>query len=88
MTAATTMAVTRSRCREGTGPVSSSSPSDPIVPSTAATCPCGRLREISNAPSSPAGGSPFSARSSACTVASGHDDRFARVRFFTLPPSR
>ena len=59
-----------------------------MVPSTAATCPCGRLRATSTMPSSPAGGRPFSARDSASTLASGQDDRFATVRFLTLPPSR
>jgi len=89
MTAAVIIAVTRSRCRPGTGLISSSIPSERIVPSTAATCPCGRLRLISNAPRSPAAGAwPFSAAASASTLASGQDDRLARVRFLTLPPSR
>jgi hypothetical protein len=88
ITAAVIMAVTRSRRREGTGSITCSRPSERMEPSTAATCPCGRLRVISNMPSSPAGGSPFSARDSASTLASGQDDRLARVRFFTLPPSR
>ena len=88
ITAAVIIAVTRSRCRDGAGSISPSSPSSRTVPSTAATCPCGRLRLISNAPSSPAGGRPFSARDSASTLASGQDDKLARVRFLTLPPSR
>ena len=89
ITCATSMAVTRSRRREGTGSISSSSPSRSAVPSTAATCPCGRLRVISNASaSSTAAAGPLSARASASTLCSGQRDRLARVRFFTLPPSR
>ena len=90
MTCATAIAVTRSRCRDGTGSMSSSRPSWRAVPRTAATWPCGRLRVISNAPSRPAagGGWPFSTRASASTLASGQDDRLARVRFLTLPASR
>ena len=90
ITCATAIAVTRSRCRDGTGSISSSSPSARAVPSTAATCPCGRLRAISNVPSAAAAGAgwPFSTRARASTLASGQDDRLARVRFFTLPASR
>ena len=84
VTCAATIAATRSRARDLAGSISSSRPSSRIVPGTAATCPCGRLREISNAPSSPAGGSPFSARDSASTVASGQAGRLASVRFLTL----
>ena len=42
-------AVTRSRRREGVASISSSMPSRRAVPSTAATCPWGRLRVMSNA---------------------------------------
>ena len=89
ITAATTMAHTRSRRRDGAGSISSASPHRWAVPNTAATCPCGRLRVISNASArSTFGGRPFSPRTSASTLCSGHCDRLARVRFFTLPPSR
>ena len=64
-------------------------PSARAVPNTAATCPCGRLRVISNASDrSVAGGRPFSARLRVCTLSSGQFDRLARVRVFTLPSSR
>jgi hypothetical protein len=87
ITCATAIAVTRSRCRDGTGSISSSRPSWRAVPRTAATWPCGRLRVISNAPSRGAagGGWPFSTRASASTLASGQADRLASVRFLTLP---
>ena len=90
ITCAAAIAVTRSRCRDGTGSMSSSRPSWRAAPRTAATWPCGRLRVISNAPSRPAagGGWPFSTRVSASTLASGQADRLARVRFLTLPASR
>ena len=89
ITCATSMAHTRSRRRDGAGSISSSMPSARAVPSTAATCPCGRLRVISNASAkSHFGGSPLSVRASASTLCSGQCDRLARVRFFTLPPSR
>ena len=90
ITCATAIAVTRSRCRDGAGSISSSRPSARAVPSTAATCPCGRLRAISNVPSAAAAGAgwPFSTRARASTLASGQDDRLARVRFLTLPASR
>ena len=89
ITCAISMAVTRSRRRERTGSMSSSIPSRRAVPSTAATCPCGRLRVISNASaSSTRGDSPLRTRASASTLGSGQRDRSARVRFFTLPPSR
>ena len=89
ITCAISIADTRSRLREGVASMSSGRPSRCEVPSTAATCPCGRLRVISNASDrSRAGGSPLSARDSASTLCSGQRDRLARVRFFTLPPSR
>ena len=60
ITCATAIAVTRSRCRDGAGSISSSSLSARTVPSTAATCPCGRLRAISKVPSAASGASwPF-----------------------------
>src|SRR5271165_3523121 len=49
ITCATSIAVTRSRRRERAGSISSSTPSRRAVPSTAATCPCGRLRVIAKA---------------------------------------
>ena len=89
ITWATSIAVTRSRLREGSASISSSMPSRRAVPSTAATCPCGRLRVISNASDrSTAGGRPFSARLRVSTLCSGQCDRLARVRVFTLPSSR
>ena len=89
ITCATSIAHTRSRRRDGSGSISRSMPSARAVPSTAATCPCGRLRVISNAsPKSSFGGNPLSVRASASTLCSGQCDRLARVRFFTLPPSR
>ena len=89
ITWATSIAVTRSRRRDGAGSISSSIPRRRAVPSTAATCPCGRLRVISNASErSRAGGSPFRARVSVSTLCSGQRDRLARVRVFTLPSSR
>ena len=89
VTCATAIAVTRSRCRDGAGSISSSRPRARSEPSTAATCPCGRLRVISNAPSrAAAGGWPFSTRDRASTLAPGQADRLARVRFFTFPASR
>ena len=53
ITWATSIAVTRSRRRDGVGSISSSMPSARAVPNTAATCPCGRLRVISNASEDP-----------------------------------
>ena len=89
ITWATSIAVTRSRVREGVASMSSSTPSRRAVPSTAATCPCGRLRVISNAcDKSSFGGSPLSVCASASTLGSGQCDRLARVRFFTFPPWR
>ena len=89
ITWATSIAVTRSRLREGVASISSCMPSRCALPSTAATCPCGRLRVISNASdSSSAVGWPLSARFSFSTLCSGQCDRLARVRFFTLPSSR
>ena len=52
ITPATSIAVTRSRIRDSAGSSSCSSPSRRAVPSTAATCPCGRLRSTSNASAS------------------------------------
>ena len=49
ITVAASIAHTRSRLREGAGSISSAMPSFSAVPNTAATCPCGRLRVISNA---------------------------------------
>jgi hypothetical protein len=54
MTCALIIAAARSRCRGGTGSISSSSPSWRAVPSTTATCPRGRLRVIPNVPSAAA----------------------------------
>jgi hypothetical protein len=89
ITWATSIAVTRSRLREGVASMSSCMPSRCALPSTAATCPCGRLRVISNASDrSIAGGRPFSARFRVSTLCSGQCDRLARVRVFTLPSSR
>ena len=89
ITAAISMAITRSRRRDGVGSISSASPSRCAVASTAATCPCGRLRVISNASANSSfGGSPLSARANVSTLCSGQCDRLASVRFFTLPPSR
>ena len=84
ITWAISMASTRSRLRDGAGSISSSIPSRRAVPSTAATCPCGRLLLISNASaSSTCAGRPLSTRASASTLSSGQRDRLARVRFFT-----
>ena len=89
ITCATSIAVTRSRHREGAGSISSSTPSRRAVPSTAVTCPCGRLRVISNASErSSVAGKPLSARRSFSTLCSGQRDRLASVRVLTLPPSR
>ncbi len=89
ITWATSIAVTRSRLREGLASMSSAIPTRCALPSTAATCPWGRLRVISNASHrSIAGGRPFSARLRVCTLCSGQCDRLARVRVFTLPCSR
>ena len=90
MTCPISMASTRLRRRDGVGSISSGMPSFSAVPSTAATCPCGRLRVISNASdrSHPAGGKPLSARSSLSTLCPGQRDRLARVRVLTLPSSR
>src|ERR1700681_1860394 len=49
ITWATNIASTRSRRRDGAGSISSGRPSRAAVPSTAATCPCGTPRGISNA---------------------------------------
>src|SRR5258705_4768809 len=89
ITCAISIAVTRSRQRDGAGSISSSMPSRRALPSTAATCPCGRLRVISNASDRLiAGGGPLTAPCSLSTFGSGARDRLARVRVFTLPPSR
>ena len=89
ITWAISIAVTRSRRREGAGSISSSMPSRCAVPNTAATCPCGRLRVISKAwASSSFGGRPLSNHANASTLSSGQRVRLASVRFFTLPPSR
>ena len=90
MTCPISMASTRLRRRDGVGSISSGMPSFSAVPATAATCPCGRLRVISNASarSQCAGGKPLSARSSLSTLRSGQRDRLARVRVLTLPFSR
>ena len=90
ITVAASMAHTRFRLRDGVGSISSAMPSFSALPNTAATCPCGRLRVISNASdrSHPAGGKPFSARCSLSTLCSGQRDRLASVRVFTLPCSR
>ena len=47
ITWAASMASTKSRLRDGVGSISSGMPSRCALPSTAATCPCGRLRVIS-----------------------------------------
>ena len=89
ITCAASIAVTRSRRRQGAASISSSMPSRRAVPSTAATCPWGRLRVISNAPDrSRAAGRPLSARCRLATLCSGQRDRLASVRVFTLPSSR
>jgi hypothetical protein len=71
---ATIMATARSRCRDGCGASRLSRPNRLSVPSTAATCPCGRLRSISCA--SPAGTSlsPRSARRSTSIASGGSID--------------
>jgi len=73
--------------------MSSSSPRRRSVPTTAATWPWGRLRVTSKASTSarsagPSTASPFSTARSASTFSAGQCERLARVRFFTLPPSR
>jgi hypothetical protein len=89
ITWATTIATARSRQRDGAGLISSSTPRARSVPTTAATWPWGRLRLISNAPSSvAAGGRPLSTRDSASTLSGGQRVRLANVRLRTLPPSR
>ena len=89
ITVAASMAHTRSRWREGAGSISSAMPSFSAVPNTAATCPCGRLRVISNASArSDAVGTPLSAHCSLSTLCSGQRDRLASVRVLTLPCSR
>jgi hypothetical protein len=89
ITCAASMAHTKSRLRDGVGSISSGMPSRAALPSTAATCPCGRLRVISNAwVRSRCGDCPLSTRRRSSTFSSGQPDRLARVRFFTLPPSR
>ena len=89
MAAATIIAVTRSRRRDGAGSITSSRPSERSVPSTAATCPCGSERVISSAPGpAAAGGTPFSTCARASTCHPGQRLRLARVRFLTLPASR
>ena len=89
MTRAVIMAVTRFRIRDGFGSISSSRPRERSVPSTAATCPWGRLRMISNPPSRPTvGGSPFSTRLIPSTCSGGRLVMLPKVRFLTFPPSR
>ena len=89
ITWATSIAVTRSRRRDGVGSMSASRPSRAALPSTAATCPWGRLRVISKASErSRAAGRPLSARCSLSTLCSGQRDKLARVRVLTLPSSR
>ena len=89
ITAAASMAHTKSRLRDGAGSISVAMPNFSAVPTTAATCPCGRLRVMSNAPArSPVAGRPLSARCSLSTLCSGQRDRLASVRVFTWPFSR
>jgi hypothetical protein len=66
-----------------------SAPQARAAPSTAATCPCGRLRSITKASSTDDTATPPRSRTFKPSITSaGSDDRFASVRFLTLLPSR
>ena len=79
ITCATTIATTRSPCHNGSGSISSLQPQGPQRAEHGGDVAVRQAAGDLTIPSSPAGGRPFSARDSASTLASGHDDKFARA---------
>jgi hypothetical protein len=74
----------RSRSRPA-GPSMAGKSSFCAIACTAATCPCGRLRVISNAPATSTRVLPASVARSAAIASAGSADRLARVSLAGLP---
>ena len=82
-----TSAKARSRSGPG-GPSRAGKPSLRAIAATAAACPCGSDRVISNAASASLRVLPARTARTAVIASGGSCDRFARVSLRTLPPSR
>ena len=83
------MASARSRSRDGVRLSSRGKSSLRIVPSTAATWPCGKARWISNtSPGRAIAVPPCSSTRSPSITEAGNGPRLAKVRFLALRPSQ
>ncbi|MNL44731.1 hypothetical protein D3C87_1673260 [compost metagenome] len=88
-TRVTSSAITTERSAAGADANHCSAPQARAAPSTAATCPCGRLRSITKASSADDTATPpRSSTFKPSMTSAGSDERLARVRFLTVLPSR
>src|ERR1700732_3339327 len=89
ITRATSSAMSTERSAAGAAANHCSAPQARATPSTAATCPCGRLRSITKASSTDGTATPPRNRTFRPSITSaGSDERLGRVRFLTLLASR